>query len=149
VKSPHLAFFYSILVPGLGQLYLGERAKGWTLLCMTAGVWISLVISHTPLSWLFMGLIYLAVMIPATSDAFQAASGRSRAFAGDSIFYVITMLLVIGPFAVPLLWQSAKFSKIAKIIWTIIVVLIAFLAIGVLMFMASSLDQLIKQSQSS
>lgn len=147
MKNPFLAFLYSWLAPGLGQLYLGERAKGWTLLCMAAGVWISLAISHTPLSWLLMGLIYLAVMIPAASDAFQTASGKPRTFAGNSVFYVIAMLLLVGPFAVPLLWQSARFSRTAKILWTILVILIAFLAIAVLMLTASSLDQLIKQSQ--
>jgi len=94
-----------------------------------------------------MGLIYLAVMIPAASDAFQTASGKPRTFAGNSVFYVIAMLLLVGPFAVPLLWQSARFSRTAKILWTILVILIAFLAIAVLMLTASSLDQLIKQSQ--
>ncbi len=147
MKNPFLAFLYSLLAPGVGQLYLGERAKGWTLLCMAAGVWISLAISRTPLSWLLLGLIYLAVMIPAASDAFQTASGKPRAFASNSVFYVIAMLLLIGPFAVPLLWQSPKFSKTAKIAWTIAVILIVFLAIAVLMLTASSLDQLIRQSQ--
>lgn len=146
MKNPYWSFFYSMIVPGLGQLYVGDRAKGWTLLCMTAGVIVSLIISHTLISCFLMGGIYLAVMIPAALDAFQTASGRPRVFTGDSVFYVVVMLLMVGPFAIPLLWQSPKFSKTAKIFWTAAVILIAFLAIAVLMLTASVFDQLIKQN---
>ena len=146
MKSPILSFLYSLLLPGAGQLYLGERAKGWTLVCMDAGVVVSLIFSHTWVTWFLMGGIYLAVMIPATLDAFQTASGRPRTFSGDSIPYVIVMLLMVGPFAVPLLWQSAKFSKTAKILWTVTVILIAFLAIATLTLSASFLDQFMKQA---
>lgn len=174
MKNPTLAFFYSLAVPGLGQLYLGERAKGWTLLSMTGGVAVSLVISHTWIAWLLMGGIYLAVMIPAALDAYQTASGRPRAFTvpipinrseaeigavqvtlhgkksktwtGESIPYVIVMLLMIGPFAIPLLWQSGRFSKTAKVSWTLAVILIALLAIAIMTLTASSLDQLMEQA---
>jgi len=141
MKDPRLALFYSIVVPGLGQLYLGERAKGWTLLCMSAGVAVSLIISHTAIAFFLMGGIYLAVMIPAALDAFQTASGRPRTFTGDTVPYVIIMLLVVGPFALPLLWQSKKFSKTGKILWTGVVILIALLAIATLMLSASFLEQ--------
>lgn len=141
MKDPRLALFYSIAVPGLGQLYLGEYAKGWTLLCMSAGVAVSLIISHTAIACFLIGGIYLAVMIPAASDAFQTASGRPRTFKADTVPYVIVMLLMIGPFAIPLLWQSKKFSKTAKILWTFIVILIALLGIAILMFSASFLER--------
>ncbi len=137
MKDPRLAAFYSAVLPGLGQLYLGEKAKGWTLLCMTAGVAVSLIISHTLLNVFFMGGIYLAIMIPAAADAFQTASGKPRTFTGDSVPYVIVMLLMVGPFAVPLLWQSSKFSKTGKILWTLGVVLIALLGILFLTFLGS------------
>ena len=146
MKNPFLALIYSVLAPGLGQLYLGERAKGWTLICMDAGIAVSLFISHTGIAWFLMGGIYLAIMIPAASDAFQAASGRPRTFTGDAIPYVIIMLLMIGPFAIPLLWQSRKFSKRAKIIWTAAVALIAFVAIAAMTVLASSMEALMKQS---
>ena len=144
MKDPRLALFYSVVVPGLGQLYLGERAKGWTLLCMGAGVVVSLIVSHTAIAWFVMGGIYLAVMIPAALDAFQTASGRPRTFTADTVPYVIVMLLMVGPFAIPLLWQSARFSKPAKIAWSIGVILIAFLAIVVTAFVASSLELLVR-----
>lgn len=132
------------MVPGLGQLYLGERAKGWTLLCMWAGVVVSLIVSHAMIACFLMGGIYLAVMIPAALDAFQTASGRPRTFTADTIPYVIVMLLMVGPFAVPLLWQSAKFSKTAKIAWTVGVILIALLAIATTAFVASFLELLMR-----
>ncbi|MFA5159287.1 MAG: hypothetical protein WC484_02140 [Candidatus Omnitrophota bacterium] len=144
MKNPRLAFFYSIVVPGLGQFYLGERAKGWVLLCMGAGVVASLIVSHTAIGCFLMGGIYLAVVIPAALDAFQTASGRPRTFTADTIPYVIVMLFMVGPFAVPLLWQSRKFSTPAKIAWTIAVILIAFLAIITMMFVASFLGQLMR-----
>jgi TM2 domain-containing membrane protein YozV len=145
MKNPQLAFLYSFLLPGAGQLYLGERVKGWTFFCMDAGVAVSLVFSHTAIAWFLMGGIYLAILIPAALDAFQTASGRPRAFTGDSIPYVIMMLFMVGPFAIPLLWQSAKFSKTAKIVWTAGVILIALLAIAALTLSASFLEQFLQQ----
>ena len=37
-RSPWIAGILSLLLPGLGQLYNGERPKGIALLCMTAGL---------------------------------------------------------------------------------------------------------------
>jgi TM2 domain-containing membrane protein YozV len=147
MKDPRLALFYSVVVPGLGQIYLGERAKGWTFLCMGAGVVVSLIISHTAVACFLMGGIYLAVMIPAALDAFQTASGRPRTFSGDTIPYVIAMLFLVGPFAIPLLWQSQKFSPRAKIVWTIVVIGIALLSIAAMTFVASFLERLMKSGQ--
>jgi hypothetical protein len=113
---------------------------------MTAGVWVSLIISHTPISWLLMGGVYLGIVIPAALDAFRTASGQPRVFAGNSVFYVVIMLLMVGPFAIPLLWQSPKFSTAAKVLWTIAVIAIALFAIATLAATASLFDQLLKQS---
>jgi TM2 domain-containing membrane protein YozV len=147
MKDPRLALFYSVIVPGLGQIYLGEHAKGWTLLCMGAGVVVSLIVSHTAVACFLMGGIYLAVMIPAALDAFQTASGRPRTFAGDTIPYVIVMLLVVGPFAIPLLWQSRRFSPLAKTVWTVAVIGIAFLSIAAMTLVAPFLERLMKSVQ--
>jgi TM2 domain-containing membrane protein YozV len=148
MKDPRIALLVSVLFPGLGQIYLGERAKGWTLLCMAGGVWVSLVINHSLIACLFMGVIYVAVMIPAALDAFQTASGKPRTFAGDTVPYVIVMLLLVGPFAIPLLWQSRKFSIRAKVLWTIGVIVIALLAIAVTTFAASLLEQILNSGES-
>lgn len=145
MKNPFLALIYSVVVPGLGQLYLGERAKGWTLVCMDAGVAVSLSFNHSWVACFLMGGIYLAIMIPAALDAFRTASGQPKTFSGDTVPYVIVMLLMVGPFAIPLLWQSAKFSKTAKIVWTVGIILIALFAIAVTTLAASFVDQFMKQ----
>jgi hypothetical protein len=108
-------------------------------------------------------------------DAFQTASGRPRTFAvptpinfreseigavqvaihdkkiktwaGDTIPYVIVMLLLVGPFAIPLLWQSRKFSARAKIVWTVVVIGIALLSIAAMTFVASFLEQLMESGR--
>jgi hypothetical protein len=149
MKDPRFAAFYSAVLPGLGQLYLGEKAKGWTLLCMTAGVVVSLIISHTLLNGILMGGIYLAIMIPAATDAFQTASGKPRTFSGDAVPYVIVMLLMVGPFAIPLLWQSPKFSRRGKILWTLGVVLIALLGILFLTFLGSIFESVLGSMSSA
>lgn len=146
MKNPHLAFFYSILVPGLGQIYLADYGKGWTFLCMDAGILVSLWFNHSWLSYVLMGVVYLTIAIPAGLDAFQNASGRPRVFSGNSVAYIILMLLVVGPFAIPLLWQSSKFSKRAKIGWTVFVILIALLMIATLNFLALLQETLMQQS---
>lgn len=113
---------------------------------MDAGVAVSLLLSHTAIACFVMGGIYFAVMIPAVMDAFQTASGRPRTFTADTVPYVIVMLLMVGPFAIPLLWQSRKFSTSWKIVWTLVVILIALLGIAILTFAASSLEQFMKQA---
>lgn len=144
MKDSRLALFYSAVLPGLGQLYVGERAKGLTLLCMVAGVAVSLIISHTAVACVLMGGIYFAVMIPAAWDAFRAASGRPQIFTADAIPYVIMMLLLVGPFAIPLLWQSRKFSTPVKIVWTVVVLLIALLGIVAATLAGGFVDQLLR-----
>jgi hypothetical protein len=52
------------------------------------------------------------------------------------------MMLFIGPFALPLLWQSKKFSGRAKILWTLGVILFALLAIVAISYLGSVVDQM-------
>ncbi|HNX68743.1 MAG TPA: hypothetical protein PLL75_01295 [Candidatus Omnitrophota bacterium] len=146
MKKPSLACFYSLLIPGLGQLYLNEKAKGLTLLCMDLGILVSVLVSRSWVGRLMMGLIYLAIVFPSAVDAYQCASGKPRTFSGDSVPYVILMLLVVGPFAVPLLWQSGRFSKGAKIGWTVFVIVIALFVILAMTFLASFFDEFMKQN---
>ena len=72
-----------------------------------------------------LGAIYLFVWIPAIIDAAQHASGAARPLlSGENAWYVIVMLLTIGPGAMPLLWQSRRFSRLAKILWSTAIMLI-------------------------
>lgn len=145
MKSPWAAFFLSLAVPGLGQLYLNEKAKAFSLLCITAGIVLSLALSRSWITFVLLAPLYLFVLIPASLDAYQTAAGNPRTFKGDSVFYVIMMLVIVGPFAIPLLWQSAKFPKGAKIVCTVLVTLIALAAVLTMALIGSIFNEMMKQ----
>jgi len=110
---------------------------------MSAGVLIGLCTGPTPISVVLLNGIYAAIALPAAADAWQTGSGKARTFKGENVIYVVFMLLAVGPFAVPLLWRSSKFSRTAKILWTVTVVLIALVAIVLVKWTASTLDSLL------
>ena len=134
-RSPAVAAVLSLGVPGLGQLYNRETAKGAVIVCMSLGVYggILLATAGPPAfrSWLTVGLLalaYLCFWIPAVIDAHQQARGASAPLlSGERTWYVVLMLLTVGPMALPLLWGSPRFSRTAKIAWTVFV---AALAVG-------------------
>jgi TM2 domain-containing membrane protein YozV len=140
-RQPLIAAALSWLLPGIGQLYNGERVKGWAILCMSAGTlggmalaWGGPAALRSPVSVAFLGLIYVAVWLPAVIDAFQCAAGRRQTLlSGERAWYVIGMLLTVGPMALPFLWQSPRFSRRAKTGWTIAVIL--FAAGGILLIL--------------
>lgn len=107
------------------------------ILFVTAGIIYGLVMAaagpeafRSIFTVAMLALIYLFIWIPATVDAYQRASGTpTTLLSGERAWYVILMLLTVGPMALPLLWQSPRFSKTAKIIWTIAIVLIALVGI--------------------
>ena len=142
-KNGLLASFLSLLLPGLGQLYLGESAHGIALLCIVVGVVLSGALGGSPLTWFLMGIVYLSVLVPSVADAYRVATGRSRAFGGESVAYVVVMLLVAGPFALPLLWRSANFSRIAKVLWTIVIIAVALLFIVTVRYLGEVLKEAI------
>jgi TM2 domain-containing membrane protein YozV len=130
-RSPFTALLLSIILPGLGQLYNREATKGWVIFgsCLSLGLlsyWISGLNKISTL------LALLLLWINAVVDAYKAA--RAPAQASDFYYrrpYVVAMLLLIGPLALPLLWQSPNFSRSGRWIWTFIVVS------GVLLFLAT------------
>ena len=128
-RSPLLAATLSAILPGLGQVYNGDRAKGIAMLCMALGIGITIAISHSVWSAILMGVLYVAVWIPAVQDAYQVACHRGPGLAGERLWYIVWMLLCVGPFALPLLWQSRRFSTRGKLLWTIAVILIALIGI--------------------
>jgi len=122
-----VALVLSLLVPGLGQSYNGEHRKGLFIfvvcaLCGGMAFWLS-GINHVSL---LLGL--LIVWASAIVDAYKTAqtSGRSLDWPYRRS-YVVTMLLLLGPLALPLLWQSPHFSRVAQTRWTIVVVSVALL----------------------
>jgi hypothetical protein len=124
------------LIPGLGQLYNGERSQGWATLLMSAGLvsgilWATVgpVGSRSWASAIMLGLVYIFILVPAVFSAYaQSGAGRSL-LSGDKVWYVIVMLVTVGPLGLPLLWQSSRFSLTAKVVWTVVVTLVALVAI--------------------
>ena len=147
-RSAALAACASLLIPGLGQLYNGERAKGLAVLCMDIGIGLGIALAlwgpprlRSAFTAILLGFIYLFVWIPAIIDAHQHASGAARPLlSGEKVWYVILMLLTIGPGALPLLWQSRRFSRIAKILWSSMVVLIFLGGILLILYVVPALE---------
>lgn len=152
--APSLAAALSLIVPGLGQLRNGERAKGIAILCITAGIWSGILVATLGppafRSWLTVGvlaLVYLFVWIPAIVDAYQRAAGiPTTLLSGGKRWYVILMLLTVGPMALPLLWQSPRFSQRAKIVWTIAVILIALVGLVVLVVVGPLIERTLREA---
>ena len=148
-RSPGVAAVLSLLLPGLGQLYNQERPKGVALLCMTAGIAYGLVMAtvgpaafRSLVTAVLLAVVYLFVWPPAVVDAYQRAAGKpSTWLSGEKAWYVILMLLTVGPMAVPLLWQSPRFSRGGKIGWTIAVILLALLGIAMLLFIGPAVER--------
>jgi len=128
--NPLLAGILSTIVPGSGQIYNGEVKKGWVILgsCVSLAAlsyWIE------GLNKITLALAFLLLWLSAIVDAYKVAtsSGRESEFYYRKA-YVVTMLLLVGPLALPLLWQSPHFSTVARWIWTVIVVGVVLLFIG-------------------
>lgn len=136
-RSPFIAALCSLLIPGVGQLYNRDVPKGLAILCIDGGIGVGLALAtvgpagfRSMFGLVLLGIMYLCVCIPAAVDAFQQASGRGTPLlSGEHPWYVIFLLLMVGPGAIPLLWHSGRFSRLAKILWTIAVIVIAFIGI--------------------
>lgn len=126
-KSPLLALLLSLIVPGLGQFYTREVTKGICILgaCLLigGGMWW-----FSGLNRLTLGLALIIVWTSAMLDAYKTAQtfGQPQ----DWYFrraYVVAMLLLVGPLALPLLWRSPYFARAAKWGWTGLVTTVAVL----------------------
>lgn len=119
----------SVVLPGLGQLYLGERSNGLSLLAATFGM--LLMISYD-LSWLtgiFVGIAYLSLVYHAAKDAYHGTKNT------ESIQYVIGLAVVIGPFCLPLLWQNSQIQNTAKLIWTVVILILTGLLVAGMIYL--------------
>ena len=151
-RSPLLAGLLSALVPGLGQLYNKAWAKGIAVLCITAGLGVGLLMAtagpQRSRSWLttvMLGVVYLFVWLPAVIDAAQHAAGKAQPLlSGGKAWYVVLMLLSVGPMALPLLWQSPRFSRAAKIVWTLIVILAALAMVVLAVVVGPAVEELLR-----
>lgn len=153
-RSPYIAAGLSLVAPGAGQIYNGDRPKGIALLCITAGLWASAILTmagaaaaRSALTILLLVVVYLFVLIPAVVDAYRAGEGQTAVIAGEKLWYVVMMLLAVGPLALPLLWQSRRFSRGTKLAWTVSVIIIALLAIYALVVMGPIVERLLSDPE--
>ena len=153
MRSPILAALLSLIAPGLGQLYNGERAKGAAVLCIALFTWFGIILAafgpaamRSRLTVIFLALAYVSAWIPAAIDAYQRASGTATPLLSHlTAWYVILMLVTVGPMALPLLWQSRAFSRKAKIVWTVVVIGIALLFIVTIIAAGPTVEQSFQQ----
>lgn len=129
-RNPFLALLLSVILPGLGQIFNREIKKG--LVIFGSGLSLGL------LSYWLVGfnkiaaaLALLLLWISAAIDAYKIAkiAGQAAEFYYRKS-YVVAMLLLVGPLALPLLWQSPNFSPVARWTWTVIVVGAALLFVA-------------------
>jgi hypothetical protein len=126
-SNPRIALVCSLLLPGLGQIYDRESKKGVVIFAcaVTLGVlgsWFSGFNRVATLLALFL------LWGSAATDAYHMAknAGQPAEFYYRKTF-VVAMLLLVGPLALPLLWQSKNFSRTARWLWTILVISVALL----------------------
>ena len=152
--SPLFAAGLSAVMPGLGQLYNREDAKAAALLFSTFGIWAGLVwttvgpdASRSWLSAVAMLLAYPFLLLPAVLDAHRRANGIPDVSSSDARrWHVVIMLLVIGPLAIPQLWQSQGFSRSAKILWTFFIGVVSLIVILVMVAIGPGLEHWIEKS---
>ena len=128
--NPLIALILSAVLPGLGQVYNHERKKGWVIvgccvLLAVATYWLSGFNAVSP------ALALLLIWFSAIIDAYKVAksAGETAEFYYAKK-YVVAMLLLVGPLALPLLWKSPNFSNGVRWVWTVIVVGAALLFIA-------------------
>ena len=135
MAHPLVAAGLSVVVPGAGQWYNRQGTKALVLLGSCAAL-LALTAWLSGLSRITAALALLVVWTSAVIDAYKTAQMQGRPL--DWYYrkpYVVAMLLLIGPVALPLLWRSPHFSSPARWTWTALVlgVVLLFLAMPYLL----------------
>jgi hypothetical protein len=130
-KSPTAALMLSVIVPGSGQVFNRESKKGIMIFASCLGLGL-LAYWLSGLNKVSIALALILLWSSAIVDAYKVAKASDQP--SDFYYrkpYVVVMLLLVGPLALPLLWQSPQFSRFARWVWTAIV------AAAVVMFVAT------------
>lgn len=129
-SNPWVALLLSALLPGLGQIYNRELAKGLVIFASALSLglisyWVS------GMNGISTALALLLLWMSAAVDAYKIAksAGQAAGFYYQKSF-VVAMLLLVGPLALPLLWQSPNFSRAGRWLWTALVVAVALLFVA-------------------
>ena len=142
-KNPWAAFLLTLIFPGLGHFYVGNRFSALAYGVMTLGLGYSYFSAKSFLARVAVLLIIPFIVIPAARDAVDVARGKKKLVTGEeSRVYVVWMLCCSGPFAVPLLWQNKKFSVAVKVVWTVVVISIFVLALSAATVLGQVYDQM-------
>jgi hypothetical protein len=130
-RNSFLALALSAVVPGTGQIFNREIKKGLVIFASCFGLGV-LMYWLSSLNKISVALALILLWTSAIVDAYKVASASGEPF--DFYYrrpYVVAMLLFVGPLALPLLWRSPHFSRLARWTWTVIV------SAAVAMFMAT------------
>jgi len=141
MKNPWIAASLSV-VPGAGQLYNQQQTKGLVLLGSCAAL-LGLTAWLSGLSRITAALALFVVWTSAIVDAYKTAQMSGQPL--DWYYrrpYVVAMLLLIGPVALPLLWRSPHFSTAARWTWTVLVVGVVILFVATPYLLQGLLQQM-------
>ncbi|MES2504099.1 MAG: hypothetical protein V4534_04390 [Myxococcota bacterium] len=117
------AIILSIIFPGLGNLSQGDKPGGLALMSAALGL---ILLCMWDLSWfttIFVVLAYFSLIWHSVRDM-QKGTRHT-----ESIQYVLGLSAVVGPFALPLLWQNRSIHTRAKKIWTAVILFITVLLV--------------------
>lgn len=143
-KNKKLIIILAVL-PGAAHAYLGNIKKTLVLFVIDAGIIVGLLFSKSYIMKVVVVNIYLFTPIPAAMETYQQAKKKKSRINTDSRWYVIILLLTTGFNALPLLWASKEFSHASKIIWSILVPLLAIAFFYVLIAYWQELDIFLKE----
>ena len=111
------------LIPGLAQLVQGQRQSGFALLSATLGMFGLLLWDLSTLTLIFVAVAYMSLVYHAAKDALHQTRNT------ESVEYVLGLAVIVGPFALPLLWQNKRLTLRSKRIWTGVILVITVLLV--------------------
>ncbi len=145
-EKKRLAVWLSILFPGAGHFYLGDRRGGIALLCVTVSLLLAIVVSLVGPAPLRSRVTAVLLLFPYAMLSLPSARSLQTGLAAPPVSRsnLLIMLAVAGPMALPLLWQSDAFSRAAKFAWTVAVVGLVIVAVGAIIAAGPVIEELMR-----